>query len=75
MEKERQVLNFNGKHFYFDTVSEEAKEIVSKLRAIDYDLKAQSLTYETMVLGKGVLEQKLDGLSKDFEEAPEKNKK
>ena len=53
--KKKGVLTFDGKKYFIDELSDEAKEIIRRLQIADAQLKMHEDTLKLISLGKNVL--------------------
>ena len=53
--KKKGVLTFDGKKYYIDELSDEAKEIIRRLQIADAQIKMHEDTLKLISLGKNVL--------------------
>ena len=53
--KKKGVLTFDGKKYFIDELSDEAKEIIRRLQIADAQIKMHEDTLQLMSLGKNVL--------------------
>ena len=53
--KKKGVLTFDGKKYFIDELSDEAKEIIRKLQIADAQIKMHEDTLKLISLGKNVL--------------------
>ena len=53
--KRKGVLTFDGKKYFIDELSDEAKEIIRRLQIADAQLKMHEDTLKLISLGKNVL--------------------
>ena len=53
--KKKGVLTFDGKKYFIDELSEEAKEIIRRLQIADAQIKMHEDTLKLISLGKNVL--------------------
>tara|TARA_Y100001978_G_C23409687_1_gene298518 strand:+ start:262 stop:480 length:219 start_codon:yes stop_codon:yes gene_type:complete len=57
--KKKAVLTFDGKKYFIDELSNEAREIVRKLQIAEAQIKMHEDTLKLISLGKGVLANEL----------------
>ena len=62
--KKKGVLTFDGKKYFIDELSDEAKEIIRRLQIADAQIKMHEDTLKLISLGKNVL---ADDLRKNLE--------
>ena len=65
--KKKGVLTFDGKKYFIDELSDEAKEIIRRLQIADAQIKMHEDTLKLISLGKNVL-------ANDLRKNLEKNK-
>ena len=53
--KKKGVLTFDGKKYFIDELSDEAKEIIRRLQIADAQIKMHEDTLKLITLGKNVL--------------------
>ena len=55
LNKKKGVLTFDGKKYFIDELSDEAKEIIRRLQIADAQIKMHEDTLKLISLGKNVL--------------------
>ena len=53
--KKKGVLTFDGKKYFIDELSDEAKEVIRRLQIADAQIKMHEDTLKLITLGKNVL--------------------
>jgi len=68
---ERQIITIDGKHYYSDSLSTDAKNLIQASQIIDAQIKDYKLKIEISDIAKNSLLSKLKAMLNTFEEVPE----